>query len=234
MLEKISMRSIAIPLQGVLLTVFALTLFCGTEPAAAKDRWFENPAQKRQQRGGRNDGTQRESFVDPIGSNQPMFGPATARNLETAIRHYEAIVAAGGWPRIPEGPGLGLGSVDERVSLLRRRLIATGDLRRSAGVGRKYLDFVVEGVKRFQMRHGLKPTGRVYGSTLAALNIPATQRLAQLRLNLKRVRKISAQLKGKRYIVVNVPAYELQAINRGRVSLYSRVITGKTEIHPRR
>jgi murein L,D-transpeptidase YcbB/YkuD len=78
------------------------------------------------------------------------------------------------------------------------------------------------------MRHGLKPTGRVYGSTLAAMNVPARQRLAQLRLNLDRVRRISRQLKGKRYIVVNIPAYQLQAVDRGKVQLYSRVITGKS------
>lgn len=231
MIMKTVKQRASIPFQYILLAAFAVTLLSGAEPAPAKDRWFDNPVQQRQPRGARNDGpagTQRESFVDPVGSNKPMFGPATARNLEAAIRRYEAFVAAGGWPRIPKGPGLGLGSVDERVSLIRRHLIATGDLPRSAGIGHKYLSFVVEGVKRFQMRHGLKPTGRVYGSTLAALNIPAKQRLAQLRLNLERVRKISRQLKGKRYIVVNIPAYELQAIDRGRVKLYSRVITGKS------
>ncbi len=210
--------------------LFMIVALAAAQPAQAKDRWFENPVEKRQQRDARGDGpggTLRESFVDPAGANQPMFGPATARNLEFAIRRYEGLVAAGGWPRIPNGPGLGLGSVDDRVSLLRKRLIITGDLPRSAGVGRKYLDFVVDGIKRFQMRHGLKATGRVYGSTLAALNVPASQRLAQLRLNLDRVRKIARQLKGKRYIVINIPAYQLQAIDRGRVHLYSRVITGK-------
>ncbi len=82
-------------------------------------------------------------------------------------------------------------------------------------------------MSRFQLRHGLRPTGRVYGSALRALNVPAERRLAQLRLNLQRIRKIAPRLQGRRYVVVNIPAYELQAIAGGRVQLYSRAITGK-------
>lgn len=209
----------------VLATCLAGLLVTVAGPAQAKDRWFETPA-KRSDAAGKPVNT-RESFETPARATQPMFGPATEQNLQAAIRRYEALAAAGGWAPIPPGEGLGPGSVDKRVKLLRARLIITGDLSRSVGTGFKYPPAVVEGAKNFQRRHGLKPTGRVYGSTLQALNIPVQQRLAQLRLNLKRTRSIARQLKGSRYVVVNIPAYELQAIQDGRVALYSRVITGK-------
>lgn len=204
-------------LAGLLVTLIS--------PAQAKDRWFETPA-KRADAAGRPVNT-RESFGTPVRATRPIFGPATEQNLQAAIRRYEALAAAGGWAPIPPGEGLGPGSIDRRVKLVRARLIVTGDLPRAAGTGLKYLPAVEKGVKNFQRRHGLKATGRVYGSTLQALNIPVEQRLAQLKLNLKRARSIARQLKGNRYVVVNIPAYELQAIQNGRVALYSRVIAGK-------
>lgn len=195
-------------------------------PGIAKDRWFEAPAVSSGRAGKAVNA--RETFQAPLRAGQPMFGAATERNLQAAIRRYEGLAAAGGWARVPPGKGLGIGSNDQRVKYVRARLIVTGDLPRSVGTGFKYNSAVAEGVKNFQRRHGLKPTGRVYGSTLQALNIPARQRVAQLKLNLKRARAIAGQLKGARYVVVNIPSYELQAIQGGQVQLYSRVITGKS------
>lgn len=199
-------------------------------PTAAKDSWYEIPSQRGGSAGRQGEavgGVARETFDDPPRAYRPMFGAEAERHLQAAIRRYEAIVANGGWPKIPEGGGLGPGSMDERVRLLRQRLLVTGDLPYSSRRGYKYKKPMVAAVKRFQLRHGLKPTGRVYASALRALNVPAERRLAQLRLNLDRIRKIAPQLKGRRYVIVNIPAYELQAVADGRVRLYSRVITGK-------
>ena len=51
-------------------------------------------------------------------------------------------------------------------------------------------------VRRFQRRHGLRQTGRVERSTYPALNMTAEERLAQLRLNLGRIRELMAQRTG--------------------------------------
>lgn len=220
-------RSTAAP--GAWLLLFAALLLLQTAPASAvKPRWFDNPVERRaEQPKSDQRAVERERFPDPPRARHSMFGAEAERNLQAAIRHYEQIVASGGWPKVAEGPGLGPGSLDPRVEALRARLMVTGDLPRAVGLGRKFTKDVTAAVKRFQRRHGLKPTGRVYGSTLDALNLPAEARLAQLRLNLDRVRKLASQLKGDRFIVVNIPAYELQAVANGRVELYSRVITGK-------
>lgn len=172
-------------------------------------------------------GIERERFAEPARADQPVYGPQAERNLKAAIARYERIVAYGGWPQVPKGRGLGPSSRGVRVKALRRRLLASGDLPRGVGVGEKFDSRVEEAVKRFQRRHGLKPSGRVYRSTLSALNVTAKQRLEQLRRNLKRVRALAGALKGKRFVVVNIPGYELQAISGNRVELYSRVITGR-------
>jgi len=48
--------------------------------------------------------------------------------LENAVDHYLQIASEGGWPHIPSGPALNEGDRNVRVSLLKKRLIASGDL----------------------------------------------------------------------------------------------------------
>ena len=48
--------------------------------------------------------------------------------LENAVDHYLQIASEGGWPHIPSGPALKEGDRNVRVSLLKKRLIASGDL----------------------------------------------------------------------------------------------------------
>ncbi len=212
---------------------FSITAFASTAALASKDKWFENPtsrvkerAERRREKEARGE-ISRIEFDDPSDAGRPMFGADAERALERAIVTYTSIVANGGWRPIPKGPMMAPGTSGDRVVLLNRRLIASGDQRRSAARSHKYNDEEVSAVKRFQRRHGLKVTGRVNRLTLQALNISAKHRLAQLKVNLGRVRKIAAQVRGKRYVMINIPAYELQAVSNGRVALYSRVITGK-------
>lgn len=215
------------------LAAVSLSVPFGTVPAseamAGKESWFENPTERVKSRRNRdtNGEINRTEFDDPADAARPMFGPGAERALAQAIRRYETIVANGGWQPIPKGEMMATGSSGDRVVLLNRRLIVTGDQRQSAFRSHKYNEEEVEAVERFQRRHGLKVTGRVNRLTLQALNISAEHRLAQLKTNLARVRRIASQVKGRRYVLINIPSYELQAISNGRVDLYSRVITGK-------
>jgi len=49
--------------------------------------------------------------------------------LEKAISDYLQITDEGGWPQIPSGPALREGDRNDRIPLLKKRLIASGDLR---------------------------------------------------------------------------------------------------------
>jgi murein L,D-transpeptidase YcbB/YkuD len=86
---------------------------------------------------------------------------------------------------------------------------------------------VSDAVKRFQQRHGLNPTGILSQSTLRELNVPAEDRLDQLRTNRLRITELIGKTWGKRVVVVNIPSYELQALDRNQVQVYSRVVAGK-------
>jgi len=148
--------------------------------------------------------------------------------MEKAIAQYQDIVSRGGWPMIPGNRMLRVGEDDERVAALRRRLMATGELPRSASYNDYSFDSGVEqAVVRFQERNGLRATGRVDQPTLAALNITAEERLAQLKLNHGRILELVQTPPEERYVLVNVPAFQLEAVERYQTVLRHRVIVGR-------
>jgi len=89
-----------------------------------------------------------------------------------------------------------------------------------------FFDAEVEAaVKAFQRRHGLKADGSVGKETLAALRVPVEERITQLLVNLERWRRAPRDL-GTRYVLVNLPAFELEAVAGGQPVLRMRVVIG--------
>ncbi len=150
--------------------------------------------------------------------------------MERAIARYQRIVAKGGWPAMPGKRMIRVGDTDDRVPALRRILQVTGDYRKKSGYfsNRTLTAELAEGVKRFQNRHGLRPTGRVDRSTLASLNVPAQKRLQQLRQNYDRIAALLRMAPSDdRYVLVNAAAFQLEAVDRHQVELRQRVIVGR-------
>jgi murein L,D-transpeptidase YcbB/YkuD len=87
---------------------------------------------------------------------------------------------------------------------------------------------VEEAVKTFQRRHGLAVDGKVGKGTLAALRVPVEERIAQLRVNLERWRWAPRGLE-QRYVLVNLPAFELEAVEQGQTVLRMPVIIGEPD-----
>ena len=151
-------------------------------------------------------------------------------NIEAAIQRYQQIAQRGGWPAIPTGRLLRIGENDERVVILRRRLMMSGDLSRNSG-GDSYTfdDDLEQAVKRFQERHGLRVTGRAELSTISQMNISANSRLEQLKLNQRRIRELLQTRVEDRYVLVNAAAFQLEAVEGYEVRQRHRVIVGKPE-----
>jgi murein L,D-transpeptidase YcbB/YkuD len=149
--------------------------------------------------------------------------------LKTALARYRDLVAHGGWPQIPPGPELKLGSTDPRLGILRQRLAAE-DRALAADVEQARPGDLAAALRRYQLRNGLEPDGRIGKRTLAMLNASAPERVAQIAANLERLRWLPRAHEARR-IVVNVAAGELRAINDGRTVLVSRVIIGDAR-HP--
>ena len=158
----------------------------------------------------------------------PTVSSATAQTTEEAVERYAAIVNRGGWPQIPSVSVLRLGDRHQSVTPLRTRLAASGDIDPNA-VGNDVFDSYVEGaVRRFQARHGITVDGVIRPETLAALNVPAPTRLAQLKVNVTRLRALGGDL-GPRYVLANIPAARIEAIENGVAVSRHTAVVGKPD-----
>ncbi|WP_425332524.1 L,D-transpeptidase family protein [Candidatus Rhodoblastus alkanivorans] len=161
-------------------------------------------------------------------SNTPLLSPRTLAATEQAIERYKGIVANGGWNKVPAGATLRIGSSGSAVLALRKRLAITGDLDPSASRSGVYDSYVEAGVKRFQARHGLIPTGVATAQTIAVMNIPADYRLHQLETNIVRLRTFAANL-GSRFVEANIPAAMVDTVENDTVITSHRAGVGRID-----
>jgi L,D-transpeptidase YcbB len=160
-------------------------------------------------------------------SHEPTYDEGTAQRIKEAALSYTDIAVRGGWPTIANDARFVIGVAGASDDLLRKRLIMTGDLADDKTTG-AFDDAVAEAIKRFQVRHGLAPTGSVSPRTLAALNVPVRKRIKQLEASLERLESMNFTF-GQRYVVVNIPATFAEAVEDDKVVRRYRVIVGKTE-----
>lgn len=163
-----------------------------------------------------------------VASTLPIFSPQTVAFTEQAIGLYQGIVGQGGWGQVPDTKKLQLGVIDADVVPLRKRLMVSGDLPQSAGLSQSFDSYVDAAVKRFQARHGLPSDGVLGKYSYAAMNVAAQTRLGQLETNLGRLREKVGTL-GDRYVLVNIPAAQIEAVENGRVVLRHTAIVGKID-----
>ncbi|AXS42538.1 L,D-transpeptidase family protein [Breoghania sp. L-A4] len=167
--------------------------------------------------------------LDAFKSDQPTLSADTVAYLERSIEKYRAIVANGGWAAVPNPPQkLRMGARSQIVVALRQRLMTSGDMDANLSLSPSFDSDVDEGVRRFQVRHGLTPDGILDRGTLGALNVPAIVRLRQLETNIVRVRAMSGFL-GERYVMVNIPAAEIEAVDNGVVRSRHTAVVGKID-----
>ena len=97
----------------------------------------------------------------------------------------------------------------------------------STGDPQIYQGDVVEGVKRFQARHGLDAQGKLGAQTIAELNRPLSARVEQLRLTLERYRWLPHNF-DQPPILVNIPEFRLRAYNEeGKMAVSMPVVVGR-------
>ena len=160
--------------------------------------------------------------------------------LRRELARFRELAAKGEWPQVPKGKALKPGETDApaRLQALAQRLRAegllTGDATTTApqpdsgskvAAGAPYDAQLAGAVAQFQARHGIVVDSVLGPETVASLNLPAQYRLGQIAANLERFRWLPRTL-GSRYILVNVPAFQLQAFDDGKPALEMKVIVG--------
>ena len=161
------------------------------------------------------------------GISVPFVSDGSVAALQQGVERYRQIVAAGGWPAVSGTVTLRLGDSSSDIVAIRRQLAVTGDLASGGTASGVFDQEFQEALARFQIRNGLRVSGFVDSRTLAVLNVSAAERLQQLETNLARIRSLMKINKASRYVLVNVPAFTLQAVDRGNLALTSNVVVGK-------
>ena len=196
--------------------------------------------------------------IDPVSTLLSVRDSASARNaidalepahaayrdLRRALAQYRQIETNGGWPRVPADVVLRVEPSEPQaqnqaaVGAVCRRLLATRELGATTGAlppacrqpspAAGYDEALAQAVRLFQERHGLASDGIVGPNTAAAMNVPVHERISQIAVNMNRWRRLPDDL-GDRHVLVNIPAFWLQARDPDGVQLSMRVVAGGPE-----
>jgi murein L,D-transpeptidase YcbB/YkuD len=162
-------------------------------------------------------------------TDEPILSTYTVANLQAAIAQYEPFVAAGGWKPVPkEVFNLILGNSRDAVVALKWRLISSGDMPPQKDPNDLFDDDLDKAVRNFQARHGIAVTGKLDEPTYYAMQIPADVRLNQLQMNLARVQNLAGTLNDS-YVVVNIPAAAVEAVEGGAVVQRHTAVVGRID-----
>lgn len=159
--------------------------------------------------------------------------------LRKELDRFQQISVKGGWPVIPDGPAAKPGErmSPARAAALRTRLSVEGigvpapaaqpaNQTKPAATSGVYDRGLAGAVADFQSRHGIAVDSMLGAETMTSLNQTAVYRTAQIAANLERLRWLPRSF-GNRYIYVNVPAFRLQAFDKGQPTLEMKVIVGQ-------
>jgi murein L,D-transpeptidase YcbB/YkuD len=135
------------------------------------------------------------------------------RALREALGRYRILAADSSLTIVPPAAGT-VHQGDDYAGLepLGRLLVAVGDLPADQPMptSTRYEGALVDGVKRFQTRHGLEPDGLLGKQTQAALAVPLAWRAHQIELALERLRWLP-DLDDRRLTGINIPMFRLWA-----------------------
>lgn len=167
-------------------------------------------------------------------TSTPNIGSPPNTSNKTALRIHGhlskyASLAQEPWPAIYPEHSLPLkfGMHDPRIPMIRTRLIKLGDLPKANTSSSKRFDHsLVNGIRQFQWRHGLKADGTLGSETLHALNVPPLVRFQQLQQSMKRWAKFP-ETPGSRYIRVNIANFNLDLIEDGHKIINMKIIAGR-------
>jgi murein L,D-transpeptidase YcbB/YkuD len=156
--------------------------------------------------------------------------------LQQALLRYRTLAAQPGLSGLPPLATRSLepGAPYAGAAQLRRLLVALGDLPQpdAAQAGDVTLDpELVDGIRRFQTRHGLEVDGILGPATFRALTTPLTVRVRQIELTLERWNQLPAELDTP-LIFINIPQFRLFGLysldDRESEMLAMDVVVGQT------
>jgi len=161
-----------------------------------------------------------DRVIESLASLTPQHREYT--NLKKALAQYRTLAENGGWNGFEmTASKLEKGMEHPDVVKLRKRIIPTAE-----DESGRFDEALHEQVVLFQRINGLTPDGVVGKGTAEALNISIDDRIASIAANMERWRWMSDDL-GERYIKVNIPNFEMQAVENDQPVFVCEAIVGK-------
>lgn len=157
------------------------------------------------------------------------------QKLKSALANYRQLAGKSSPVNLVITKSIHPGESFLQFEKLRDFLVFIGDLPEEKGKAdpkdlNVYKGDIVEGVKRFQHRHGLVNDGVLGKSTAEAINKPMSVRVTQIELAMERLRWLP-ELSSGQSIIVNIPSFQLWAFNdmneADKNILTMKVVVGK-------
>ena len=168
-----------------------------------------------------------EAYLKDLMPKHPSLRPDESRAGKTACKQIKPA-----YEKIAEGKSVKAGGSDPRISLVRDRMQDMGFLGSEEAavepeLAEKLDTELSAALKKFQKSVKLRQTGMLDLATVKNLNRDTSQRdIQRLVYNMERLRWLPKNL-GKRFVLVNQPAFEVQVMDRGNEVWRSNVIVGK-------
>lgn len=161
-----------------------------------------------------------------LASGKRSWQPLNPRfhRLQEAIKRYRSVYQEGGWPLFTAQRKLQKGDKSKEVKKLKQRLAAEGHWPLSDS-SLLFTDSLSSVVAKVQILYGKRSNGVVDAALAEALNVPVNERIAQMLLNLERMKWMPPE--PARYIFINIPEYRFQVMEDNKEALAMDVIVGK-------
>jgi len=148
------------------------------------------------------------------------------KRLKAALIQYRNIEKQGGFPKVNIAEKkLSFGDSSTAITALKKYFTVSGDYT-STDTSWHYTDELQTAVIRFQKRMGLKPDGIVANATIREVNIPVSERIRQIMINMERLRWMPDDLPSE-YFIVNIPEFRLHIFDNRKYVWSSDVVVGK-------
>jgi murein L,D-transpeptidase YcbB/YkuD len=149
--------------------------------------------------------------------------------LQDVLNKYKKLDRSHKWkPIVAETPYKELrpDAVSSTIAQVRNRLYLLGDLQQDSKSD-IYDRELMDAVMKYKVRNGFKPNYILAEEHIKEMNIPLSDKIETLQLNMERCRAIAAQIASSdEYVLVNVPSYELIYVKNGKVKMTSNVFVG--------
>ena len=150
--------------------------------------------------------------------------------LRDELQKYRTIEKNGGWNVIDLDPKLKsykIGDTATAITQIKERLLVTGELKENDKTN-KFDASLLKAVNTFQKNNGKNISERITPELIKEMNVPVSERIKTIVVNMERCRWISPKVKDAReYVLVNIPSYRLTFIRDNEVALTSPVVVGK-------